>query len=202
MGEKGPKTYMKNINEKAREREWNLKPSVVLCGVCTFWEKKGALCWQRLCVLCRALFSFLFLFLFFFKVCMYNLVCVCVYILEERSWCSRSLFLLGLGRFSLYRDTRSLWRSLNTRGGCFRERNSKSTNPKARAVFVQVLPRIASSLFLFPSTFHRGVSKARRQIPRAARQKRSSSFPIRGERLVEKVDVSRMMNVVRSRRAK
>ena len=100
--------------------------------MCTFWEKKGALCWQRLCVLCRALFSFLFLFLFFFKVCMYNLVCVCVYILEERSWCSRSLFLLGLGRFSLYRDTRSLWRSLNTRGGCFRERKSKSTNPKAR----------------------------------------------------------------------
>ena len=74
MGEKGPKTYMKNINEKARERERNLKPSVVLCGVCTFWEKKGALCWQRLCVLCRALFSFLFLFLFFFKVRMYNLV--------------------------------------------------------------------------------------------------------------------------------
>ena len=132
MGEKGPKTYMKNINEKAREREWNLKPSVVLCGVCTFWEKKGALCWQRLCVLCRALFSFLFLFLFFFKVCMYNLVCVCVYILEERSWCSRSLFLLGLGRFSLYRHTRSLWRSLNTRGGCFCERKCKSTNSKAR----------------------------------------------------------------------
>ena len=29
-------------------------------------------------------------------------------------------------------DTRYLTRRLNTRGGCFRERNSKSTNPTAR----------------------------------------------------------------------
>lgn len=64
----------KNINDERKSPRERVKSQTFCCVACTFWEKKGALCWQRLCVLCRALFSFLFLFLFFFKVRMYNLV--------------------------------------------------------------------------------------------------------------------------------
>ena len=68
--------------------------------VCTFWEKKGALCWQRL-VFCVVLFSCSCSCSFSRFAC--TTWSACVYILE-RCWCSRSLFLCGLGRFSLYLD--------------------------------------------------------------------------------------------------
>ena len=133
MGEKGEnkEKYQRRTKKPARKSESsNLLLCCVLCAL--FGRKKefsagrGGLCF----VSCS--FLLLVLVLVLFQGSHVQLGLVCVYILEERSWCSRSLFLLGLGRFSLYRDTRSLWRSLNTRGGCFRERKSKSTNSKAR----------------------------------------------------------------------
>lgn len=75
MGEKGEnkEKYQRRTKKPARKSESsNLLLCCVLCAL--FGRKKEFSGWQRLCVLCRALFSFLFLFLFFFKVRMYNLV--------------------------------------------------------------------------------------------------------------------------------
>ena len=130
MGERSK--IRKNINDerkspRAREIS-NLLLCCVLCAL--FGRKKEFSAGRGLCfVSCSFLLLVLVLVLFQGSHVQLGLACVCIL---ERCWCSRSLFLLGLGRFSLYRDTRSLWRSLNTRGGCFRERKSKSTNSKAR----------------------------------------------------------------------
>jgi len=121
--------YQRRTKKPARKSESsNLLLCCVLCAL--FGRKKEFSGWQRL-VFCVVLFSPSCSVLVLFKGSHVQLGLACVCILE-RCWCSRSLFLLGLGRFGLYRDTRSLWRSLNTRGGCFRERKSKSTNSKAR----------------------------------------------------------------------
>jgi hypothetical protein len=121
--------YQRRTKKPARKSESsNLLLCCVLCAL--FGRKKEFSAGRGLCfVSCSFLLLVLVLVLFQGSHVQLGLACVCIL---ERCWCSRSLFLLGLGRFSLYRDTRSLWRSLNTRGGCFRERNSKSTNPKAR----------------------------------------------------------------------
>ena len=124
----------KNINDERKSPRERVKAQTFCCVVCCvhfLGEKRNFLAGRGLCFVSCS-FLLLFLVLVLFQGSHVQLGLVCVYILEERSWCSRSLFLLGLGRFSLYRDTRSLWRSLNTRGGCFRERKSKSTNSKAR----------------------------------------------------------------------
>ena len=121
----------KNINDerKSPQRESEIS-NLLLCCVHFLGEKRSSLLAEALCfVSCSFLLLVLVLVLFQGSHVQLGLACVCIL---ERCWCSRSLFLLGLGRFSLYRDTRSLWRSLNTRGGCFRERKSKSTNSKAR----------------------------------------------------------------------
>ena len=123
----------KNINDERKSPRERVKAQTFCCVVCCvhfLGEKRNFLLAEL--VFCVVLFSPSCSVLVLFQGSHVQLGLVCVYILEERSWCSRSLFLLGLGRFSLYRDTRSLWRSLNTRGGCFCERKSKSTNSKAR----------------------------------------------------------------------
>ena len=128
MGEKGWK--ISTTNEKAREPVKSQTFCCVVCFVHFLGEKRNFLAGRGLCfVSCSFLLLVLVLVLFQGSHVQLGLACVCIL---ERCWCSRSLFLLGLGRFSLYRDTRSLWRSLNTRGGCFCERKSKSTNSKAR----------------------------------------------------------------------
>jgi len=121
--------YQRRTKKPARKSESsNLLLCCVLCAL--FGRKKEFSAGRGLCfVSCSFLLLVLVLVLFQGSHVQLGLACVCIL---ERCWCSRSLFLLGLGRFSLYRDTRSLWRSLNTRGGCFRERKSKSTNSKAR----------------------------------------------------------------------
>ena len=121
--------YQRRTKKPARKSESsNLMLCCVLCAL--FGRKKEFSAGRGLCfVSCSFLLLVLVLVLFQGSHVQLGLACVCIL---ERCWCSRSLFLLGLGRFSLYRDIRSLWRSLNTRGGCFRERKSKSTNPKAR----------------------------------------------------------------------
>ena len=130
MGEKGcenKEKYQRRTKKPARESEIS---NLLLCCVHFLGEKRSSLLAEALCfVSCSFLLLVLVLVLFQGSHVQLGLACVCIL---ERCWCSRSLFLLGLGRFSLYRDTRSLWRSLNTRGGCFRERYSKSTNSKAR----------------------------------------------------------------------
>ena len=124
----------KKVEKYQRRTKKPAKSQTFCCVVCCvhfLGEKRNFLLHGRgLCfVSCSFLLLVLVLVLFQGSHVQLGLACVCIL---ERCWCSRSLFLLGLGRFSLYRDTRSLWRSLNTRGGCFCERKSKSTNSKAR----------------------------------------------------------------------
>ena len=130
MGEKGcenKEKYQRRTKKPTRESEIS---NLLLCCVHFLGEKRSSLLAEALCfVSCSFLLLVLVLVLFQGSHVQLGLACVCIL---ERCWCSRSLFLLGLGRFSLYRDIRSLWRNLNTRGGCFRERKSKSTNSKAR----------------------------------------------------------------------
>ena len=67
--------------------------------------------------------------LFLFMRCIsLQLDIVCVYMSRSRGV---DLRFSSSGRF-IHLHIRSLWRSSNTRVGCFCERKSKSTNPKAR----------------------------------------------------------------------
>ena len=68
----------KNINDERKSPRERVKAQTFCCVVylwgALFGRKRSFFCWQRLCVLCRALFLLLVLVLVLFKVRMYNLV--------------------------------------------------------------------------------------------------------------------------------
>ena len=73
---------MGGSREKNEKISTTVKPERERALGVHFLGKKRSSLLAEACVLCCALFLFLFLFLFFFKVCMYNLVCVCIYTRE------------------------------------------------------------------------------------------------------------------------